>query len=57
MTSERWQRVEQLYHAALNRDASQRAAFLDGACAGDESLRQEVEMPADISAPVAGGAP
>jgi nitroreductase len=43
MTSERWHRVEQLYHAALGRDASQRAAFLDGACAGDESLRQEVE--------------
>jgi serine/threonine protein kinase/tetratricopeptide (TPR) repeat protein len=43
MTHERWQRVEQLYHAALDRDASQRAAFLDGACAGDESLRQEVE--------------
>ena len=43
MTSERWQRVEQLYHAALDRDASQRAAFLDGACAGDESIRQEVE--------------
>jgi eukaryotic-like serine/threonine-protein kinase len=43
MTSERWQRVEQLSHAALDRDASQRASFLDGACAGDESLRQEVE--------------
>jgi TolB-like protein/Tfp pilus assembly protein PilF len=43
MTPERWQRVEQLYHAALDRDASQRAAFLDAACAGDDSLRQEVE--------------
>jgi hypothetical protein len=28
---------------ALDRDASQRAAFFDAACAGDESLRQEVE--------------
>jgi serine/threonine protein kinase len=43
MTPERWQRVEQLYHAALDRDASQRAAFLEAACAGDESLRQDVE--------------
>jgi serine/threonine protein kinase/tetratricopeptide (TPR) repeat protein len=44
MTSERWQRVERLCHAALDRDASQRASFLDAACAGDESLRQEVEL-------------
>lgn len=43
MTSERGQRVEQLYRATRNRDASQRASFLDEACAGDESLRQEVE--------------
>ena len=43
MRSERRQQVEQLYHGALDRDASQRASFLDGACAGDESLRQEVE--------------
>ena len=43
MNAERWERVEQLYHAALDRNASQRAAFLAGACAGDESLRQEVE--------------
>src|SRR5262245_54144019 len=43
MTSERWHRVEQLYHAALGRDASQRAAFLTVACAGDEALRQDIE--------------
>src|SRR4029079_10731696 len=30
------------YHAALERAASQRAAFLTEACAGDESLRREV---------------
>src|SRR5262249_3547062 len=39
----RWQHIEQLYHSALERDPSQRAAFLDEACRGDESLRREVE--------------
>jgi len=43
MKAERWQQVERLYHAALERDSGQRAAFLDEACAGDESLRREVE--------------
>jgi len=43
MKAERWQQVEQLYHAALQRDASERAAFLAAACKGDEALRREVE--------------
>jgi serine/threonine protein kinase/TolB-like protein/Flp pilus assembly protein TadD len=43
MTPERWQRVEELFHAALEREASQRAAFLDEACAGDPDLRRQVE--------------
>ena len=43
MKSERWQRVEHLYHAALHRDAADRTAFLSDACAGDPSLRREVE--------------
>ena len=38
-----WQSTEQLYHAALELQESQRAAFLEQACAGDESLRQEIE--------------
>ncbi len=42
MTPERWHRTSQLYHAALARDESQRAAFLREACAGDEALRHEV---------------
>jgi len=42
-TPERWQQVERLYHAALARDANQRAAFLHEACAGDGALRNEVE--------------
>ncbi|MCZ6751629.1 MAG: protein kinase, partial [Acidobacteria bacterium] len=40
----RWTRVEQLYQAALERAASQRAGFLDEACAGDKALRREVEI-------------
>jgi hypothetical protein len=43
MTSERWQQIERLYHAALERDEGQRAAFLNDQCAGDPALRQEVE--------------
>ncbi|MBA2647637.1 MAG: protein kinase [Pyrinomonadaceae bacterium] len=43
MKAERWQQVEQLYHAALEREPESRAAFLDEACAGDAVLRGEVE--------------
>jgi serine/threonine protein kinase len=42
MTPERWQRIEQLYHEALERGETQRAAFLQEICAGDDELRQEV---------------
>ena len=43
MTSDRWQRIEALYHAALARLAGERPAYLREACAGDEGLRLEVE--------------
>jgi serine/threonine protein kinase/tetratricopeptide (TPR) repeat protein len=43
MQAERWQRVEQLYHAALERAEGQRAAFLEESCSGDDGLRREVE--------------
>ena len=43
MKGERWQQVERLYHASLERDADGRANFLEEACAGDEGLRREVE--------------
>jgi serine/threonine protein kinase len=43
MTPKRWQQIEELYHSALKREPSQRAAFLQKACVGDEGLRQEVE--------------
>jgi len=43
MTPERWQQVKNLFHAALERESNHRAHFLDEACAGDVSLRREVE--------------
>ncbi|MGH9146406.1 MAG: hypothetical protein ACRD1Q_06835, partial [Vicinamibacterales bacterium] len=43
MTPDRWQRIEELYHVALSREAQDRAAFLTNACNGDEELRREVE--------------
>lgn len=43
MTPERWQRVEHLYHAALALKESQRSDFLESSCAGNQTLRREVE--------------
>ena len=43
MDPDRWKQIEQLSHAALEREESSRAAFLDEACAGDEALRRQVE--------------
>jgi len=43
MTAERWRRLEQIYHRALEHEDSQRGAYLEDACAGDQTLRQEVE--------------
>lgn len=43
MEAERWQRIENVYHAALAVEESQRHAFLEDSCAGDASLRREVE--------------
>ena len=51
MTPERWRRVEELYHAALARDARGRALFLGDACAGDDALRRDVESLLALPAP------
>jgi serine/threonine protein kinase len=42
MTPDQWQRIQELFHAALERDPSQRAQVLAEACAGDAVLHQEV---------------
>ena len=41
MTPERWQEVEEIFHAAIDRAPQERAAFLHEACAGDDELRSE----------------
>jgi serine/threonine protein kinase len=43
MKPERWQQVEQVYHSTLQKEMSERPAYLAEACAGDEALRREVE--------------
>ena len=43
MTGDRQHQITALYHAALERDGRERAAFLREACAGDDALRREVE--------------
>lgn len=40
---EHWRRVEEVYASVVERHASDRAAALDAACAGDEVLRADVE--------------
>ena len=43
MNPERWQQVRELLDRALDLQDSERAPFLDQACAGDSELRAEVE--------------
>src|SRR5262245_74213 len=43
MTPERYQRVKEIYQAALDRTASDRALYLNQVCANDAELRSEVE--------------
>ena len=43
MKPERWQQVDGLFQAALEREPDERAAFISEACGGDDSLRREVE--------------
>jgi len=43
MTPERWQRIEQVLHAALACQPTEREALLDVECDSDYELRAEVE--------------
>jgi hypothetical protein len=43
MERDRRKGISELHHAALARPAAERARFLQAACDGDETLRQEVE--------------
>lgn len=44
MRPERWQQLDRIFEAALDRAPQERAVFLDEACAGDQTLRSEVEL-------------
>jgi len=44
MNQELWRKVEELFHAALERAPEARHEFLDGACNGDSGLRRQVEL-------------
>ncbi len=43
MERDRWQRIEGIYHAAMQCGAAERGSLLEAACAEDEELRAEVE--------------
>ncbi len=43
MDRERWQRIERVYDSAVELKPSDRQAYLEKACAGDDELRREVE--------------
>src|SRR5215468_9943717 len=42
-TSSRWNRVEELFHAALQQPAKDRGGFLKKECGSDSGLRRDVE--------------
>jgi eukaryotic-like serine/threonine-protein kinase len=43
MERDRWQRIERIYHEAMQREPAERGSLLEVACAEDEDLRSEVE--------------
>ena len=43
MSPERWEKISEIYHAALELEDGERAAFLEKIGAGDDALRREVE--------------
>src|SRR5262245_22777667 len=43
MNVDRWQEVQRVFHAALDRPDDERTAFIQNACANDPELHAEVE--------------
>jgi hypothetical protein len=43
MEAKRWQEIKRIYESALGLAPETRSRFLDEKCAGDKSLRQQVE--------------
>ena len=42
MKSDRWQKIDEIFHAALQQKPEDREAFIEDACGGDGELRREV---------------
>ena len=53
MTPERWQQVKGVLQSALELAPSERTAFLDQSCAGDQTLRQEVDSLLEVDSQLA----
>ncbi len=53
LSPERWQRIHDLFHEALDRSVEERGSFLDEVCGEDDALRTHVErlLAADADAP------
>jgi eukaryotic-like serine/threonine-protein kinase len=43
MKPHRWQKIDEIFHAALQHKPDERKAFIEEACGGDEQLRLEPE--------------
>jgi hypothetical protein len=43
VTPERWQKVKEIFHSALQQESAQRSVFISSACGDDAGLRREVE--------------
>jgi hypothetical protein len=54
VTPDRWRRINEIFHAALERDEAARAAYVQEAAAGDDELRREVEALLATNARTAG---
>src|SRR5947199_10868626 len=53
MTPERWRRIEQLYHDALEHEPGERSAFVAGVCQDDEEMQRElISLLAPIKPPM-----
>ena len=43
MTTERWQQMQEIFHASLDYEGDARADYLRQACADDPELQREIE--------------
>src|SRR5262245_14415245 len=54
MNSQRWQRVEEMFHQALEQPLAGRTEWVERACAGDAELKTEVRSLLESDAAAAG---